>query len=377
MRRRQTGVGLVELLVAAAIGLASTIVIFQVFSAFEAKKRTTTAGTEATENGLMALHAIERDARHAGYGLVGYGRGADRRLVCYQVTTYASGGATTSTLMPIQITDGGAGSDAITIHYSTSPFGATPARLIQDATTSAESVDIVVANTANGAMFQPGDYMLVAEPGAPDKPCTRLRVTGTSADATSVRLQHYGSDSHNPAGANNIFPSTGYVTTPSSPALVVNMGNFARIRYDIGTRALRSTDLETGASDDVADSIVMIQAQYGVSADPLSQDVVQWVDATGIWAAPSASEITRIKAVRIAVVSRSGQAERENVTGATCTTPGGTVSRGPCAWRDDTTDSPAPAISLESLGADWQRYRYRVFETVVPLRNVIWGDIGA
>ncbi len=382
MKRTQTGIGLVELLVAAAIALASTIVIFPVFAGFEGRKRTTTSGAEATENGLMALLTIERDGRHAGYGLVGFGRGSDRRLVCHQLTSYTPAtGATTVPLMPIQISDGGVGSDTITISYSTSAFGATPARLIQDAPSSEESADFVVANSANGAMFQPGDHMLVAEPGSPNKPCTRLRVTAAAFDGTAVRLQHLASIyASNPPGSVNIFPvapTIGYLTTPSSPALVVNMGAFARLRYEVVGRAMRWTDIETNASDEVADNIVMIQAQYGVSADTLSQDIAQWVDATGAWANPSAAEVARIKAVRVAVVARSSQPEREDVTPASCATPGGTLNVGPCAWRDDTVASPAPAVSLAALGADWRRYRYRVFEAVIPLRNVIWGDVNA
>ena len=33
--------------------------------------------------------------------------------------------------------------------------------------------------------------------------------------------------------------------------------------------------------------------------------------------------------------------------------------------------SPAPTIDL-SNDADWARYRYRIFETIIPLRNLIW-----
>lgn len=373
-------------MVAAVIALLTTIVIFQVFAAFEGKKRTTTSGAEATENGLVALLAIERDARHAGYGMVGFGRGADRRIVCHQITTYApTAGMVTSTVMPIQITDGGTGSDSITISYSTSPFGATPARLASDVSTSDASTDLIVTNSANGAMFAPGDYVLVSEPSTPTKPCARLRVTGTSSDLTGIRIHHLAgatapADPANPPGATNIFPvapTVGYVTTPASPALVINMGAFTRSRYDVANRNLRWTDMNAGTSDELADNVVMIQAQYGISADAQSQDIVAWVNATGLWGVPDASDVARIKAVRVAVVSRSTQPEREDVTAAACQTLGGTVNRGPCAWRDDSVTSPAPAINLDQLGADWRRYRYRTYETVIPLRNIIWGDVNA
>lgn len=382
--RSSKGFGLVELLVAVVIALATTIVIFQVFAGFEGKKRTTTAGAEATENGLIALLAIERDARHAGYGLIGFGRGADRQIVCHQLTTYSStAGMATDGLMPVRVTDGGAGSDVITIAYSNSSFGATPARLDADVASSDPATDLFVSNAANGAMFQSGDVVLIAEPGSPTKPCARLRLTGVIADVSGVRLRHAGGasgDAMNPAAGTNIFPvapTVGYLTSATSPALVINMGTFVRSQYDIANRNLRWKDLQSGASDELADNVVMIQAQYGVTASATSQDIAAWVNATGGWSDPAASDVARIKAIRVAVVSRSPTIERDEVTAATCTTPGGTTSKGPCAWRDDSTTSPAPAINLDTLGADWRRYRYRVYETVIPLRNVIWGDVNA
>ena len=68
---------------------------------------------------------------------------------------------------------------------------------------------------------------------------------------------------------------------------------------------------------------------------------------------------------------RSSLLEKDNVTG-TCTNNAGT-NNGPCAWRDTATN-PAPLINLSS-DTNWQRYRYRVFETIIPLRNVIMGEI--
>jgi len=59
---------LVELLVAAAIGIIASLVIFQVFAVFEGQKRTTTSGGEAQTSGTLALFTIERDMRQAGYG---------------------------------------------------------------------------------------------------------------------------------------------------------------------------------------------------------------------------------------------------------------------------------------------------------------------
>ena len=116
-----------------------------------------------------------------------------------------------------------------------------------------------------------------------------------------------------------------------------------RSLYRINAEQLELVDLLSGTVQTVADDIVSMQAQYGITSSALSQDIAAWVNPTGAWAAPVASDVARIKAIRVAVVARSSQPEREDVTAASCVTRGGTTSVGPCAWIDDTTANPAPA----------------------------------
>jgi type IV pilus assembly protein PilW len=138
--------------------------------------------------------------------------------------------------------------------------------------------------------------------------------------------------------------------------------------YDPADPANSQAYLERNGTPSVAD-IVNIQAQYGISASAGSNLVTQWVNATGGWAAPSVADRNRIKALHIAVVARNGLLEKDIVTVA-CTTNKGTANNGPCAW-DDTSVDAAPQIDL-SNDPNWQNYRYRVFETIIPLRNMIW-----
>jgi len=106
--------------------------------------------------------------------------------------------------------------------------------------------------------------------------------------------------------------------------------------------------------------VVDIQAQYGVSDAASNNKVTTWVDATGGWSAGGlVNDRNRIKAVRVAIVARNGLLEKDNVT-----------SNAPVAWVG-TVGSPAPIIDLTGI-PDWQRYRYRVYETIVPVRNMIW-----
>ncbi len=114
--------------------------------------------------------------------------------------------------------------------------------------------------------------------------------------------------------------------------------------------------------EDLIGGVVSIQAQYGVSVASNNNAITQWVDPTGTWAAGtlSVADRNRIKAVRVAVVARNSKQENNQVSKA-CNAGGSYAEV--CVWN--------AAVDLSGT-ANWNRYRYRVFETIIPLRNVIW-----
>jgi type IV pilus assembly protein PilW len=145
------------------------------------------------------------------------------------------------------------------------------------------------------------------------------------------------------------------------------------------TYAVNNGNLERNGVPSVA-GVVNLQVQYGVSAaglinaDPNFNQVAQWVDATNVgginWAAPGIVDRNRIKAIRIAVVARNAKKELTTVSAA-CSSTTTAAPTGVCAWAG-TAASPAPTVNLAPGEANWDSYRYRVFETIIPLRNVIW-----
>ena len=68
MRKHEAGFSLVEIMVGMVIGMFAIIVMLQSFSFFEERKRTTSGGSDAMSEGVMALYALQRDIRQAGYG---------------------------------------------------------------------------------------------------------------------------------------------------------------------------------------------------------------------------------------------------------------------------------------------------------------------
>jgi type IV pilus assembly protein PilW len=141
-----------------------------------------------------------------------------------------------------------------------------------------------------------------------------------------------------------------------------------------GSNQLTLTDtsnpLTTTVSVLTAD-IVALQAQYGV-APAGSQDVNAWVSATAAtgWNTLDSGKVKRIKAIRLAVVARSSKREGTNVT-FPCKDGTGTVvnANGPCVWSDS-----EPVVNL-SADPNWQKYRYRIYQTIIPLRNIIWAGV--
>ena len=103
------------------------------------------------------------------------------------------------------------------------------------------------------------------------------------------------------------------------------------------------------------DNIVQLQAQYG--KDLNNDGTVDVFDET---TPASTAEWAAVLALRIAVVSRSSLYEKDPVSPATIR-----------LW-DDSAASPTTTGPVWTLTADERHYRYKVFQTVIPLRNMIW-----
>lgn len=369
------GFSLVEILVGMAVGVIAVIVIMQSFATFEGQKRTTTSGSDTQENGLIALQAIEADARTAGYGLV-----SPKGLACTTMNYYergivAAGSFATVNVAPVTVVDGGAaGSDTLLFTAATSPMAGMPIVLDVNIMTPAQI-------TFLPAQILTNDLYLLAEPlespgiGRSATPCSRL-ANAVGAGSPTNRF--------NTTNIAAFFPVGGY---SEHSGFFIDLGNgasggagFMRSQYAVANNDLVFTDvshMNAGNSVVLASNIVNMQVQYGVapvntSKGASSPAVDCWTDATGTlcnseqtWDAPSAADIMRIKAIRIAVVARSSLQEKPSTPGGSCdATPIGGVQSWP----------GGPAIDL-SADANWQCYRYRVYQTIIPLRNVIWANI--
>ena len=123
------------------------------------------------------------------------------------------------------------------------------------------------------------------------------------------------------------------------------------VRYELLTNHLDET--ETGKVA-VAHDILQLQAEYGYDANANGA-----IDEEAEWTAsltPGATRWEQILAVRIAVLMRIPHYEKDKVTNSAP------------RWANGTKE-----FSMEA-GDEWKHYRYRVYESIVPLRNTLWGQ---
>jgi type IV pilus assembly protein PilW len=367
--QKQAGFTLVELMVGLVIGLIATLVIMQVFSTFEGQKRSTTGTADAQTNGSIGLYSIQREVQKAGFGLPIFDGNPSNATTANNSALNCAPAATVDhdknaatgeiDIFPIEITDGGVGvSDTVTVRYGDSQNGGLA--------TSVQTVASPTLGVDNTLGCENDDLALFIQ----STTCVSGRVVDTNLDFDTTHMTL--NRTANAAGTvNMVGGGSGRLSC---------VGQYNQIAFGVNANnELTRTD-NTGIASPVISEIVDIQAQYGITATANSNQITQWVDATGVWATPALPATmagrNRIRAVRIAIVARNNLLEKTAVTTA-CSSLTNAAPTGLCAWdatsANPTVASPAPSISLAAIGG--ANYRYRVYETIIPIRNMTFSGV--
>ncbi len=365
---RQRGFSLVEMMVATALALLTGLAVLQVLSNYQARQQTTSGRNDSQISAAIGLYQLEREVRMAGAGLI-----TSQGFICnVGINTY--NGATVSNgapLHPLRITDGGANPDMIDVIRSNARTGAAPATVLQ--LMAAHTTEILVDSTTG---LLAGDlYVVGSNDGSKVCALQQLDVAPES-NLTSWRLHHDATVAapYNPPDPGTAFTSpvtydvgdmivaigTTWQTRQqllcSDGAAVPGTGNNCNlVSYDLYQPPAA---LNLASVTSLTGQVYDLQAQYGI-ADVGSQTVNNWVDATGDWSAASLTNanIRRIKAVRVALVTRGAQQ-------ATLVAPEQLVLWG--------TGNEARVRDLTTAE---RYYRYTVLTTVIPLVNIIWAGM--
>lgn len=386
---RQHGVTLIELMVGMVIGLLATLVISQVAIVFEGQKRNTTSGSDAQVNGALALQVLQRELQTSGYGVAtGGGAGCELRGARGTVLPPWNG----QPMVPVRIADGTDGTrgspDSLFVLLSNKATGSIPIRATSDHRRDETSFFIdAKANVGNDA----GDLMVVVPPlPAPGAAfATWCSVFSVSATPNTNTIPHdpatTGNGPWNHDGTSPVFPGisstavsyTGANTGPSSH--LVNLGTMPYREYSLGLvrspdgspqvagsgseLQWRQVDINTAAwttPEVLFPQIVNLQSVYGHNTLTAAPGPYRTVDTWNATDPTTPDGWARVIAVRVALVARSNQYEKAEVT---TTEP---------TWDPDGRPETTPVtIKVDHL-TDWRHYRYKIFEAVIPLRNMLW-----
>lgn len=367
---RQRGVSIVELMIGLLLGLLGTLVITQVLTSAEGIRRTTGSGSDARVNGAIGLFTLQRDLEMSGYGLAA----SSGALGCtIKSSKFASSGGD-RVLAPVIITDGASGAaDSIRVLAASSSKFSVPI-LVTTAHGTTNTVADAAFGVANTVGVVSGDLML-AVPQTPSatNTCTVFRANGTVTASSIPHAPGVGDvNAWNEATQAALmlkFPTAGYPIN----SYLVNLGDGLIDRtYSVSAAsALQVVEFDNAnatnlAAREVVPQIANLQAFYGKDTD--GDGVIDTYDTV----LPTSNLLwSRVMAIRVALVARSSQYEKEIVTtaapvwnmGATPTVTGATAC------------GASQCLTLRvnfDIASDWQHYRYRVYDLVIPMRNMTW-----
>lgn len=419
--RQPRGFSLVEVMVGMVIALIGMVIMMKLFADAESAKRNVSGGGDAQANGAIALYGLARELRFAGYGLtgatasgaVGFGSAA---LGC-DFVAYRSDRVPTdievANLAPVKIFPydkdavtgpdigggtqlplGDAGSDMVMVVYGNADaIGEQVA--FNDATAVGNKAGYEVQRRSS---FRVGDFVLAAESG---KKCSLFKITALPGGADDCNVQINGPTNiirfpnttfkdpyaacRDAAGSkyNKAAPLESYSATGLT-ANLMNLGSAPRLTvFAIRGRSLTECDVLTKDCSrldswvSIAPNIIALQARYGWDTTTPADGIVDEYSATLPTALSAISanthcQISRISAIGIAVLAQNTQFDKEEVTKA-----GDASTDDLLKWgfqpekAGDLYTSPGGQFDLSGV-SDWTHYRYRKFETTIPLRNMVW-----
>ena len=342
---RHAGFGLVEIMVSVVIGMLAILVMMQQLSIFEHNKRTTTGGADAQNNGAIALYGLQRDIRQSGYGFVIWANPPNAPFPPFTCNVALLSGGTVP-VVPVIINPatsivpaGDANTDTLLVFY-----GNTNQQPQGNPITAQVGLDSTVQLPAS---FTVGDIVIAA----PDSCSGNLLARPVTAVAATTITSA--------TGAGTAMYNLGQ--TPSVLAYAIRDGNLTMCDYMVTNcgvaRASVTAAVWAATWVPIANNVVSMRAQYGVDTSSPMDAVVDVFNRT----TPTTNcGWARVSALRLALVARNAEYNK--------TEPDGTdVTPAAPTW-----DGSGAAAIVLSGNSEWNHYRYKVFQTVVPMRNMTW-----
>ena len=409
---RQRGAGIIETMVGILIGLLVVLVIYNLLAVSESYRRTTTGISDAQITGLLAQLIAGRDLANGGNGI---SLSQPDLINCIKDETgTAFVGPTASakpfddpvlTLrpIPILIKDGGQPylSDSFISTQSGSPHVIWPVPFVGTVDAIAGADFVVQSPTGFSKPDQSSlptgtlPFWAIVMANNNSGICKLVKITNAVAgpDATLGQTTL----TQDPSTATTITYKAAVQGSGNTGALLVNLGprdKATRIQYDVAGDQLRTTDLlNGGVANPIAQNVVLMKVQYGIDKDG-DQIVDCWTAAdnndttckdgknyssdpvAGVPSFDKIVDVNRILAVRIGLVVRSDEPALQDATLVNSSGHPRSTYLFNCVANDDATCQGRILVSAGTGPTDIIKdyWRYRTYETVIPLRNAIFNS---
>ncbi|WP_342617900.1 hypothetical protein [Rhodoferax sp. GW822-FHT02A01] len=391
---------MIEILVGLVIGMIASLVVLQVFTYSEARNRNASGGANAQSTGAITLYQLQTNVQRAGYGL-----SSVALLNCGVTWNVADNSAISKSvrLAPVSVnpvsTDGtslipagDANTDIIMVMYGNGnslsqgseidPSGSSGSVYKLKSTTTVFSVGDRVIATLGTTADSCGSAVL------PITQVTSVSSTDGTVSASSggagVTLFNLGPG---PSGVNATPTPTMPTNGPTVLVYAVRNKSLTVCDFNVNDCSLNSKSGLSSVWIPIAENVVSMRAVYwkdnsGALWDGsvVTNDQTQPIDSCG-WA--------RIWGLNIMLVTRSDERDKNIVTVAnnsaivSNTSALASISDGPAmapSWdvNHDVTHNSFDLAQPIVLGTDdatdqeWRHYRYRAFQTLIPVRNSVW-----
>lgn len=346
-----------EVMVGMVIGMLAVIVMMQVFSVSEERKRNATSGSDAQSTGIISFYQMQKDIMQAGYGFT------SRDLFDCKLNWKVASGSMLHT--PVRLAPVTINPPADDPNNPVIPAGDdnTDTLLVIHGNGSNEPQGIVVSSQPDGnaknvvltpSVFSENDRVI----SLPRPDCG----LGLFIDKVISKVD------------NNVFLEAGTADTlalfnlGSSPTIVayaIRHGKLTQCNYLVNDCGIIANKDNPEIWTPVANDIVSMKAVYRrdttLSPDGIPDEVVHSQPTPS-----SPCDWVRTPAISLVLVARSGQYSRDVINAPVPTWPENNVAsiagvNGPIGL-NLANDEP------------WRHYRYRVFDAVIPMRNVSWMD---
>lgn len=350
-RASQAGATLVGLMVSLVIGMMVSLAALSSLKLFGAAQAQSVGLGGAVNTTSTVVAVLKQELAQAGRGML-----SSDGWMCTNLNLAKSGTVIfdNAPFYPLSITKDKDGNPTLHLFYASKLESATSVGTNSGTVTdSAELSGYLPVST--------GDSVLIAPPKGEAGPCLIRSVTSvTAANAFSGMRLEFGSGGAYNGGA---F-TTEYSYTKGSRVVSLGIFNYTRFTLKGGVLVV-SRPLEDQSAT-LAENVVALDFLYGAASEtnlPLTRWVAIGVDkASGEdWSVLSASRLSQLRALKVGIVVRTASAERPD-------------ARGNCTATDARNKPTLFGVALP-LPADWQCYRYRESQTIVPVNNILqaWG----